>query len=450
MEFPILYNKDKGRKWKIWTNNNIIFRANGMIKNEKFNKPTERKVEAKSHTTVEEQTQKEAHAFWVKKVDEGFEPLHPDECEMYKTLIKHKSEQGGNNHGTTREKKGSLKNVENNTIKNLNVKYEPMLAHPYEDKQLNIVWSKTDKNKKMEGIEKILKKRFPTLTYEELQKSVEEQFHIKYFDGSEGVFCSTKLDGIRCVAFMHNGEVALCTRTGKQIVFLKHIRDEIKKFLNGKNYILDGELYVHKPIIDGTEIDIQDRFSFISSCCRTALNEPNKHENLIEYHIFDVMHNNTYQSHRIKILKDLLQNYNGTIIKPVELKLIEKPSDILKYHTNFFERDYEGVILRDPLGYYESKRSIHLLKYKQFSDFEFKIVGAESAKGTEEGAVIWVCETNDKKKFQCRMRGTFDKRKYMFENMNKYINKLLTVRFQELSKDGIPRFPVGIAIRDYE
>jgi hypothetical protein len=27
---------------------------------------------------------------------------------------------------------------------------------------------------------------------------------------------------------------------------------------------------------------------------------------------------------------------------------------------------------------------------------------------------------------------------------------MLTVRYQELTHDGIPRFPVGITIRDYE
>ena len=31
-----------------------------------------------------------------------------------------------------------------------------------------------------------------------------------------------------------------------------------------------------------------------------------------------------------------------------------------------------------------------------------------------------------------------------------YVGKKLTVRYQELTDDGIPRFPVGIAIRDYE
>ena len=46
--------------------------------------------------------------------------------------------------------------------------------------------------------------------------------------------------------------------------------------------------------------------------------------------------------------------------------------------------------------------------------------------------------------------GTREQRKEMFENGKNYIGKLLTVRFQEWSKDKIPRFPVGVQIRDYE
>jgi len=38
----------------------------------------------------------------------------------------------------------------------------------------------------------------------------------------------------------------------------------------------------------------------------------------------------------------------------------------------------------------------------------------------------------------------------LFEEGNNYIGKQLTVRAQELTNEGIPRFPVGISIRDYE
>jgi hypothetical protein len=31
-----------------------------------------------------------------------------------------------------------------------------------------------------------------------------------------------------------------------------------------------------------------------------------------------------------------------------------------------------------------------------------------------------------------------------------YVGKKLTVRYQELTDEGLPRFPVGVAFRDYE
>ena len=39
-------------------------------------------------------------------------------------------------------------------------------------------------------------------------------------------------------------------------------------------------------------------------------------------------------------------------------------------------------------------------------------------------------------------------KKKLFENGDDYVGKLLTVVYQELTDDGLPRFPVGKAIRD--
>jgi DNA ligase-1 len=49
-----------------------------------------------------------------------------------------------------------------------------------------------------------------------------------------------------------------------------------------------------------------------------------------------------------------------------------------------------------------------------------------------------------------RPRGTHEDRADLFKDGDSYIGKKLTVRYQELTEDGIPRFPVGIAFRDYE
>ena len=48
------------------------------------------------------------------------------------------------------------------------------------------------------------------------------------------------------------------------------------------------------------------------------------------------------------------------------------------------------------------------------------------------------------------MKEDFASRADRMKNVTKYYGKLLTVKFQELTSDGIPRFPVGISFRDYE
>ena len=48
------------------------------------------------------------------------------------------------------------------------------------------------------------------------------------------------------------------------------------------------------------------------------------------------------------------------------------------------------------------------------------------------------------------MMGKTEDCKKMLEQADSFIGKMLTVKYQEMSPDGVPRFPCGVAIRDYE
>ena len=106
-------------------------------------------------------------------------------------------------------------------------------------------------------------------------------------------------------------------------------------------------------------------------------------------------------------------------------------------------------MLRNIKGIYrEGYRSHDLQKYKEFKEDEYPIIGFEEGDGRDKGCVIWVCCNSNKKEFRVRPRGTVEQRSEWFKNGNKYIGKDITVIFQELSEQNIPRFPVGKAIRD--
>jgi DNA ligase-1 len=135
----------------------------------------------------------------------------------------------------------------------------------------------------------------------------------------------------------------------------------------------------------------------------------------------------------------------------VENITVDNETQIHEAQRKFVEEGYEGAMVRNLLGTYAiGKRSANLQKVKTFLDGEYLIVGFTQGTGGETGCIIWECHTPAGQPFRVRPRGTQEDRKVLFQNGSDYIGKKLTVRYQELTDDGVPRFPVGITIRDYE
>jgi ATP-dependent DNA ligase len=108
-------------------------------------------------------------------------------------------------------------------------------------------------------------------------------------------------------------------------------------------------------------------------------------------------------------------------------------------------------MVRDPSSVYENgKRSNYLLKYKDFVTEEYEVVDAKTGHGRDANAVVWVCKTENGDTFCVRPEGTIEQREYFYAHKENYFGKMLTVKFQNLTDLGIPRFPVGIVFRDYE
>jgi ATP-dependent DNA ligase len=139
-------------------------------------------------------------------------------------------------------------------------------------------------------------------------------------------------------------------------------------------------------------------------------------------------------------------------VKPVSTYLVNSEEDFRDFNTNgCMANGYEGAMIRNGDGIYKlGHRSADLQKLKEFQDAEYKIIGFKEGTGTEKGCVIWECSTDKSLTFSVRPRGSKAERQGYFQNGKEHIGSMLTVRFQELTNDGIPRFPVGISIRDYE
>ncbi|HIJ11303.1 TPA: hypothetical protein HA278_04560, partial [Candidatus Woesearchaeota archaeon] len=147
-----------------------------------------------------------------------------------------------------------------------------------------------------------------------------------------------------------------------------------------------------------------------------------------------------------KILK--AQGFNGCLI-PVETPQCETEEQLMVYEDRYIKRGFEGSMARNKDSkYLFGYRSKDLLKVKRFLDDEYEIIGFTDGISIEVGCLIFTCKTKDGQEFSVRPIGTHEERKEMYKKGDTYIGKLLTVKYQELSNDGVPRFPVGLHTRE--
>jgi ATP-dependent DNA ligase len=244
-----------------------------------------------------------------------------------------------------------------------------------------------------------------------------------------------KIDGIRCIARLIDGKVQLQSRQGTIWMLLTSLKGVLKEvFDEYPDIVLDGEIYSHTI-----------PFRVISGVTRSQKTEK-KEEKCLELWVFDVIDLLMKASKRRLLLHSMKKKFaHLDRIKWLCGNPIYSEEDMLIKHDLYVSKGYEGLMLRNPDSLYElGFRSDSLLKYKKFEDQEFVVTDVEEAEGTEKGAVIFVCETEDGETFNVRPRGSIAKRRWQYKNRKNYIGKKLTVRWQPTGGETKPRFGSGI------
>ena len=252
-----------------------------------------------------------------------------------------------------------------------------------------------------------------------------------------------KFDGVRCLARLNSdGTVTLLSRKGKEYPHLNHIKADVAANNSNTNLVLDGELY-------SDTLTFQELVGLVK---RVTL-KPGNDEQMLEVslRVYDCVELNNEADFTDRYLTITNLTEGAEYLSLVENVRVSTESEIHAAQARFVEEGYEGAMVRNLTGAYAiGKRSANLQKVKTFLDGEYPIVGFTQGTGGETGCVIWECQTPDGQTFTSRPRGTQEDRKVLFQNGSDYIGQQLTVRYQELTDGGVPRFPVGIAIRDYE
>ncbi len=249
-------------------------------------------------------------------------------------------------------------------------------------------------------------------------------------------YVQAKLDGVRSI--YNNG--VMTTRMGKPFTGLEHILAELGPAKEA-GLVLDGEVYS----------DTLSFQQFVGLVRKKTFTEADRVQlQNVKLWVYDCVAAGPF-SERLARLKAFFAENKFAHVQLLPTEEAASAAELKAFHDKYVAAGYEGLIVRNKAGPYElATRSYHLQKYKEFEDSEFEVVGAEEGEGQEKGLVIWVCKTDGGRQFRVRPRGTHEERAELWRRRAEYIGKKLTVRYQELTADGIPRFPVGLAFRDYE
>lgn len=255
------------------------------------------------------------------------------------------------------------------------------------------------------------------------------------------VFIQPKMDGVRCLARWNGAKVQLLSRGGKEYN-VPHLAEQLEAVIE-PNQVLDGEIYIHGVLR-------QDINALVKKHRAEEYEETGYTSNDLQFWVYDTFTLEDLDRPFEKRLQDLsMIKADGKVIRRVFTVKTKSLNGLMGLHKSFTKhKGFEGTIIRLPDGKYElGHRSRALLKHKDFQDAEFKVVGFTEGEGKFVGCVIWVCETEDGKRFNVTPKGTLKQKQRWFSEAENFIGQEITVKFQSLSKDGIPEFPVGLGFR---
>lgn len=267
----------------------------------------------------------------------------------------------------------------------------------------------------------------------------------------DGAYAQPKLDGIRALANTRTGK--LYSRTGKLLEGLSHIEAALlaaAEVAPPPAEWLDGEVYRHG-------MDFQD----IVGAARRKNGDDRSQK--LQLHVFDTVRPDLGFEARIEALNRwtagfaaLSPRHEGIIMQvhtePVPAAPLEEFQERVAALVARFEAEgYEGVILRRDAPYEPGKRSLTLAKAKNFQDAEFRVLRLtkrERQVGAPLAATV-VAETESGTQFEATLGGTEAQRREMWRDRERYRTDgyQVTVRFQELTAAGVPRFPTVVGFR---
>lgn len=278
-----------------------------------------------------------------------------------------------------------------------------------------------------------------------VKKFEDEEHKVK---GKEFVI-TEKLDGMRTIMIVENGNVTFFSRQGQPITGLVEIvRDAV--FLPDNVY--DGELLI------ANADDYKDR-EVLQETLKIARKDGEKRGLVL--HLFDMIPINEFKEGKSKTtyrkrkeeLVSIIEKLNSPYIKVVPNLYVGKDLDVIpKLLEEMNRKGKEGLMLNVSDGKYQCKRTDVLLKIKSMNTMDCRVIGFEEGTGKNKGKLGALIV--DYKGFELRVGSGFtdEDREYIWNNKDKFLNAIVEIQYFRESRNqngGLSvSYPIYICKRD--
>ncbi|CAH6419536.1 ATP-dependent DNA ligase [uncultured virus] len=256
-------------------------------------------------------------------------------------------------------------------------------------------------------------------------------------------YAQGKCNGDRQMAWLVDDEVILYARKVTEVPFRDAARDQCRDVFE---YIaqtwpelgdvgLDGEVFV--PGVSHQE----------SRKILGHKKTKSEDDDRVVFFIFDIMEYTLPFKKRYPIVDKLAAHFGTSLpnIAFLGTSVLTADSDIDVYLKMCEDAGFdEGIILRrGDLMYSRKKEHKHceMIKVKNWNDEEYEVIGYKEGTGSRDDCVVWQLRDLERKDivFWCSMKGDVPTLKWYYEHGDDFIGRLATVRYTELTDDGIPK-----------
>ena len=253
----------------------------------------------------------------------------------------------------------------------------------------------------------------------------------------KGVFVTPKYDGYRCLAIVNNGAVTLLSRNGTVYDNFQIITESLSNCFPQGQYIFDGEIM-------SDDFQSMQKSAFANKRGTTVGD--------VKYHVFGYVPYNEWTAKifkmntmsRITELYKLAKSFDENLLV-VQHTFVNSMDLVLKMEQQYLTQGFEGAMALPDIPYYLGKKSNKLLKFKTMISEDCVVVGHfEGKPGTRLEGKLGGFIVKQENGLECRCGSGYsdeDREHYMLAP-EKWHNKVMEIKYQEKTTDGIMRFPI--------